>query len=671
MARKIALLIGVGQYGPGLKTLNCPANGVEAMRSLLQNPNVGEFDQVIPLIDPEQGEMRARIGETFAGLSKEDLVLLYFTGHGIKDSYGNFYLTTTESYLFENGDINAGTAVDADFIKGAIARCYAERKVVILDCCFAGAIADGFVSMDDSSSVDIAAQLGTRELGEKGCCILTASTSTRYALEPENEPLSVYTRYLTEGLRTGGAALDGARFISARHLHDYVKAQVRVAAPAMQPAIFNALEGDGIAIAKVHIDNEQRYRKQVQTIVKQVKGRLRPSARANLQLWQRELGIDETKAAATLAEVLKPYKEKAAHVKFYRQTLAEEKEYGYPFEAEAIEQLQIIKHRLNLRAQDVLAIEKAILGMPLSIATPPAGWIAPTAEETAVVAQAAKPKISQTSSFSCEPFSFETVRVDKRGSVVETIPCQADCYVEDLGNGITLETVRIPDGKFLMGAAKGEASASNDEYPQHQVSVPEFWMGKYTVTQAQWRAVAALPKIDLDLDGDPAQFKGSKLPVEQVSWEEAVEFCKRLSQHVKKTSKRIYTLPSEAQWEYACRAGTTTLFHFGSKITTDLVNSRRSMEKTTEVSTFPPNAFGLYDMHGNVWEWCLDGWHEDYKGAPSDSSVWESSSKRKVLRGGSWTTSSAPCRAANRLKVISNGRVNDIGFRMCSFPPGC
>ena len=131
MARKIALLIGVGQYGPGFKTLNCPANGVEAMRSLLQNPDVGEFDQVIPLIDPEQGEMRAQIGKTFASLTKEDLVLLYFTGHGIKDSYGKFYLTTTESYLFENGDINAGTAVEADFVKGAIARCYAERKVVI------------------------------------------------------------------------------------------------------------------------------------------------------------------------------------------------------------------------------------------------------------------------------------------------------------------------------------------------------------------------------------------------------------------------------------------------------------------------------------------------------------------------------------------------------------
>ena len=662
MARKIALLIGVGQYGHGLKPLNCPANGVEAMRSLLQNPNIGEFDQVIALVDPGQGEMRAQIGKTFADLNKEDLVLLYFTGHGIRDDYGNFYLTTTESYLFDNGVINAGTAVEADFVKGAIARCYAERKVVILDCCFAGAIADGFISMDDSS-VDIAAQLGTKELGEKGCCILTASTSTRYALEPKDEPLSVYTRYLTEGLRTGGAALDGARFISARHLHDYVKAQVRVAAPAMQPAIFNALEGDGIAIARVQIDDEQRYRKQVQVIVEQVKGRLRPAAKANLKLWQRELGIADEKAVAILAEVLKPYEEKAAHVKFYRQTLIEEKEYGYPLDDEAVEQLQAIKRRLNLRDEDVSAAETKVLGTPLS-----------SAVSTVTVISAAEPQ-SKSETEHSQPqrpsasFSFETVRVNDQGKVVETVPCQADYYTEALGNGITLEMVRIPEGKFLMGAAEGEAGASDDEYPQHKVSVPEFWLGKYAVTQIQWRAVAALPKVECDLKSDPANFKGDKLPIEQVSWDDAIEFCKRLSQYTQKTSKRIYTLPSEAQWEYACRARTTTPFHFGPTITTDLANFRREKRETTEVGSFPPNGFGLYDMHGNVWEWCLDGWHGSYTRAPSEGSAWESSSGSRVLRGGSWSVSPSVCRAALRNRSTRVDRNLNVGFRVIALAP--
>ncbi len=676
MARKIALLIGVGQYGPGLKTLNCPANGVEAMRSLLQNPNIGEFDQVIPLINPSLGEMRTRIGETFAEANKEDLVLLYFTGHGIKDSYGKFYLTTTESYLFENGDINVGTAVEADFIKGAIARCYAERKVVILDCCFAGAIADGFIGMDDGS-IDIAAQLNTRELGEKGCCVLTASTSTRYALEPKDEALSVYTRYLTEGLRTGGAAPEEARFISARQLHDYVKAQVKVAAPAMQPAIFNALEGDRIAIARVQIDNEQRYRKQVQAIVKQVKGRLRPAAKANLKLWQRELGIAEEKAAAILAEVLKPYEEKAKHVEFYQQTLIEEKEYGYPLDAEAVEQLHIIKRRLNLRDTDVLAAEEAVLGSPLA-AIPAAEQLTLADEEE--TPQEVKQESSSTSSPSSrfETFSFETVRVNEKGEVIETVPGKAECFSKDLGNGITLEMVRIPGGKFLMGAAEGEVDASEWEYPQHEVIVPEFWTGKYAVTQEQWAAVAALEKIDCDLTKDPAYFKGAKRPVEGISWKAAVEFCKRLSQR----SKWTYALPSEAQWEYACRAGTTTPFHFGETLSLSIANyyayetygsgeEGELRRQTTEVGSFPGNAFGLYDMHGNVYEWCQDDWHDSYEGAPTNGDAWKSLEKNdnKVRRGGSWCDNPGVCRSAQRGLNTPDFANYNFGFRVsCSAP---
>ncbi len=409
------------------------------------------------------------------------------------------------------------------------------------------------------------------------------------------------------------------------------------------------LEGDGIAIAKVQIDDEQRYRKQVQVIVEQVKGRLRPAAKANLKLWQRELGIADEKAAAILAEVLKPYEEKAAHVKFYRQTLIEEKEYGYPLDDEAVEQLQAIKRRLNLRDEDVSAAETKVLGTPLS-----------SAVSTVTVISAAEPQ-SKSETEHSQPqrpsasFSFETVRVNDQGKVVETIPCQADYYTEALGNGITLEMVRIPEGKFLMGAAEGEAGASDDEYPQREVSVPEFWLGKYAVTQVQWRAVAALPKVECDLKSDPANFKGDKLPVEQVSWDDAIEFCKRLSQYTQKTSKRIYTLPSEAQWEYACRARTTTPFHFGPTITTDLANYRGAKNKTSEVGSFSPNAFGLYDMHGNLWEWCLDDWHDSYKNAPTDGSARESSSRTKVLRGGSWRIIPAVCRAANRDR---NTRVN-------------
>jgi formylglycine-generating enzyme required for sulfatase activity len=198
-------------------------------------------------------------------------------------------------------------------------------------------------------------------------------------------------------------------------------------------------------------------------------------------------------------------------------------------------------------------------------------------------------------------------------------------------------------------------------------------MGKYPITQAQWRAVASLPKIEHDLTLNPSHFTGDNHPVERVSWEDAVEFCKRLS----KLTGKDYTLPSEARWEYACRAGTTTPFHCGETITPDLANYQGTerygngpkgsyRQTTTPVSQFSPNAFGLYDMHGNVWEWCEDNWRGNYQGnPPTDGSAWkESGSNSNVLRGGSWYFYPAYCRSANRLNSTRSNRNSNLGFRV-------
>ncbi|NEO64399.1 MAG: formylglycine-generating enzyme family protein, partial [Moorea sp. SIO4G2] len=201
-------------------------------------------------------------------------------------------------------------------------------------------------------------------------------------------------------------------------------------------------------------------------------------------------------------------------------------------------------------------------------------------------------------------------------------------FAEDLGNGITLDMVAIPDGTFMMGSPETEKGHKKNESPQHQVTVKSFFMGKYPVTQAQWQSVAALPQVNRKLDPNPSRFNGKHRPVERVSWYDAVEFCERLSQY----TKRPYRLPSEAEWEYACRAGTTTPFHFGETITTYLANydgnydytysfgsKGKSVQETTPVGSFGVgNDFGLYDMHGNVWEWCADHWHDNYIGAPTD-----------------------------------------------------
>ena len=268
------------------------------------------------------------------------------------------------------------------------------------------------------------------------------------------------------------------------------------------------------------------------------------------------------------------------------------------------------------------------------------------------------------SSNSLKSFQFQTVTVNAQGNITNRSNNEAKYFEENLGNGVTLEMVQIPGGTFMMGSPEGEAERDQEESPQHQVKVSAFFMGKYEITQAQYQAI---------MGNNPSNFKGEKRPVEQVSWDDAVEFCKKLSQRTGKT----YRLPSEAEWEYACRAGTKTPFYFGETITTDLVNYNGDYpygsapkgeyrQQTTNVGKFPPNSFGLYDMHGNVWEWCQDVYNDNYQGAPEDGSAWLTSKDNniKLLRGGSWYSNAWYCRSANRNRYARALRNINVGFRV-------
>ncbi|ACK70344.1 protein of unknown function DUF323 [Gloeothece citriformis PCC 7424] len=274
-------------------------------------------------------------------------------------------------------------------------------------------------------------------------------------------------------------------------------------------------------------------------------------------------------------------------------------------------------------------------------------------------------------------FNFETITVDLGGQIISRTPKQAQYFLENLGQTIPLEMVALSGGTFLMGAAEGEKSSYTDsDKPQHQVSVKPFYIGKYPITQAQWKAIASLPKVKQDLNPDPSYFKGDNLPVERVSWYDALELCERLSQY----TGRNYQLPSEAQWEYACRGGTTTPFYFGATITGEFANYFASesayqvepnlefRKKTTEVGSFPPNDFGLYDLHGNVYEWCADPWHKNYDQAPTDGSVWLSDNPKnnryRILRGGGWATESRQCRSAQRTRFNPENQYSVIGLRV-------
>ncbi len=382
-------------------------------------------------------------------------------------------------------------------------------------------------------------------------------------------------------------------------------------------------------------------------------------------------------------------------------------------------------------------------------------------------------KSSTTLANQLKTFSFQTIIVNSRGETIKEESKTASYFTEDLGNGVTLDMVSIPAGEFMMGTDDEEIKRLSQKYPkyieawknflkennldynpnpfeweapQHRVSLQSFFMGKYLVTQAQWQAIASREdlKIKRDLKANPSYFKGDdNLPVEQVSWYDAVEFCARLT----KLTGRNYRLPSEAEWEYACRAepplappskrgeqesslksdppksplkkdspksplkrvtlyssqsplkrGTLySPFYFGETITSDLANYNghytfaeeskgEYREKTTAVGIFPPNGFGLYDMHGNLWEWCADPFHENYKNAPQDGRVWDEYNNDNhyhyylehldkllsldnivVVWSDSWYNNPQGCRSANRFNVIARDGGNNLGFRVMSY----
>ena len=267
---------------------------------------------------------------------------------------------------------------------------------------------------------------------------------------------------------------------------------------------------------------------------------------------------------------------------------------------------------------------------------------------------------------------------------------------EQLAKGVALTMLRIPAGSFLMGAAETEADSRDNERPVHRVTLGEFLLAQTPVTQAQWRAVAQWQRPEPDgdeewpqtLDPDPVgklqdaeRFRRDQRPVVNVSWNEAMAFCQRL----RLRTGNNYTLPSEAQWEYACRAGTTTPFHFGETLSSELANyygtetygdgpKGEVREQTTDVGTFPPNAWGLYDTHGNVWEWCADHWHPNDEGAPADGRPWldanEKASESRLLRGGSWDDYPGNCRSANRNHFLPGVADLNVGFRVVCLPQG-
>ncbi len=762
MGKKIALLIGVSEYEPGLNKLPGAVNDVDGMQRVLANPEMGGFaeNEITVLKNPQPQIMREAIEKLFATRQKDDLVLFYFSGHGIKDDAGRLYLSTRATRKEKSGLVKS-TSIEANFLHGNINESRSQRQVIILDCCFSGAIAQGMTVKDDGS-VDV-----QQQLGGKGRAILTSSTSTQYSFEQEGSELSVYTRYIIEGIEKGAADKDGDGWISVDELHEYASVKVQEVSPAMTPKFYPVEEGHKILLAKSPKDDPKlKYRKEVEKIALEDNGEISILDRIILDEQRNNWGLSVDDAEAIENEVLEPYRQRKEKLQRYEQALLQVVQYEYPLSERNINRLKRLQNILNLRDQDLQEIEERII-VPkqaeyeqiqkqkqqaerlrqeeLQKQQQEAERLREEQEIAEYERYLTELRKKEQEEQEAEKLRQEKLRKQQQeaerlreererselrkkeqeaerlrqeqlrkqsSSVIQTqqfdfqyatltgfeeqssgflglgkklIPqitynkARAEYFTEDLGNGVIIEMVAIPGGTFMMGSPEGQGYDS--EPPQHKVTIQPFFMGKYPITQKQWAAVATFPKVKIDLQSDPSNFKGGNLPIERISWDEANEFCTRLSQHCQKHSpKRNYRLPSEAEWEYACRAGTTTPFHFGDTITTELANYNGNHTygsapkgeyrlKTTEVGTFPANAFGLHDMHGNVWEWCQDDWHENYNSAPNDGSAWVigNDNQIKMLRGGSWNDLPQDFRSAFRNLNTREGRYINIGFRLvCS-----
>jgi hypothetical protein len=352
---KVALLIGVSEYEPGLNSLPASVKDVQAMAKVLQNPEMGGFAEsdIQKLENPDPQTMQEAIEGLFSDRHKDDLAIVYFSGHGIKDESGKLYLATRLTRKNPQGQLIKSTSVPASFIHDIMGNSRCKRQVIILDCCFSGAFAEGWSAKDDGT-VDIQTQLG----GE-GRAVLTSSTSTQYSFQQPGENLSTYTRYIVEGIETGAADLDNDGVISVDELHEYAKKKVKEASPAMLPEIYAVKEGFKILLAKTPIgDPKLRYRKEFETYAS--RGEISVIGRKILDTLGQNLGLRTEETTVIESDVLNPYREYQQKLKEYQQALTNALENEKTLSDNIRHELRRYQEILGLRDEDIEKINASI-----------------------------------------------------------------------------------------------------------------------------------------------------------------------------------------------------------------------------------------------------------------------------------------------------------------------
>ena len=620
--RRSAILVGSSQFDKEplkAKPLKCPERDVDAMHELLASAELGAFGEVFVFKNSHHQAALDQIEEVLTVADRDDQVLIYYSGHGETDLPGRLYLTA------KNTDTRklVSTSIPVETLRVMIENSACRKIILILDCCFGGAAGKSFVK----GSVDEKLKELARVHGGHGIYILTASTAAQTAQEREGDDYGLLTKHIIAGIKEGSAANEDGT-ISMDSLYRYVFA--KVTGEGYQEPMRWALnvKGEDLIIARAATLYSAQQLREFKKLINR-------------------LDEEEEIAGKICAEV--------------RLVI----EQNQPKRDKRLFELLARLHKGVLKPGKFVSLWSEEAGTTNSstqatfVVPPSGGQISddkPTKPTESGATNASTPKPPEgkaTNTPGTKPPKGGTTNAPAPKPLVEAKPPEGGTtnkatngFTDDL-NGVKLEMVYVPGGKFTMGGDKYD-----DEKPAHEVTVPAFYIGKFQVTQAQWKAVMG--------DKLKPNFKGDDLPMESVSWEDAQEFCKKLA----KITNKAYRLPSEAEWEYACRAGTTG--DYAGKLDEMGWYVSNSDSKTHPVGQKKPNAFGLYDMHGNVWEWCEDVWHDSYKGAPTDGSAWlsGSNSSLRVVRGGSWSLNLVNCRSALRGRGEPGYRYGNIGFRV-------
>ncbi|MDX2244542.1 MAG: caspase family protein [Leptolyngbyaceae cyanobacterium bins.302] len=319
--KKVALLIGVSQYDFEFEPLPATRKDVEAMQRVLQHPDIGGFDQVTTLIDPTSAEMQEKIDALFQKCDREDLVLLYFSGHGVTDDSGTLYFTTRQTRKAPSGNISEWTAVAANFVQGKMNTCKSQRKILIIDCCFSGAFLTGTKHKKGEEAINLSQLMG------EGRVILTSSSSIETSHGTSDSGLSLYTHHLVNGIESGEADYDRDGKIKVENLYEYVRQQLKHATPQMTPRILSEQEGGKIVVAYAPArDPESMYGRQVVRLIQQgeisVRGQQSFYTQQVLALLQRRLRLYPEEAKQIEQEMLKPYQQHYHRCQLYRRALS-------------------------------------------------------------------------------------------------------------------------------------------------------------------------------------------------------------------------------------------------------------------------------------------------------------------------------------------------------------